>query len=985
MEVCMKRLLPVVVFVLVAAFSIPAVAQRIEIKGTVVSQETGEALAGVSVYVKGTQIGAASDVDGNFTFAYDATADFTLTLSYIGFKTIDQDYSPGDDLSSLMFEMLVDPFLTDEVVVTGIASRTSKAISEVAVTRVSTAEFVEKSSYSDISQLLTGKMAGVHLQSTSGNLGVGFKFRIRSGGGITGNGQPLIYVDGVRMDNSALEMNWVGNQTISTLTELNPEEIEKVEILKGPAGAASYGTRGSNGVVLITTKRGGAATPGRGRSYSINYSGRLGYNTQAHEFTEEDYLNYQAGNNCFRKGIIEKNNMNVTGGTGTFKYYAAYDRSFEKGHAYSNFLDKSNARANFDLFPSENFTLRVSSGFAYSEIRNPLNDNALYGMLAGTWLCTVPWSYCDSVSTFEDWNYQRANTYVGSITAEFRPFKGFEGRLTFGANDGDRRADQTRKPGNSYGGVTKGSRNIEHRNNQQFTYHGDVRYSYDLYGVNISSSVGAQIFDRRVKSFRTGKRDYLTALITTIAAGEVYTSASESLTHIKEAGIFTEHSFSYQDKYFGSFMIRKDYATVVGIEAPSIIYPRASFSIRLDKFGFTPSLFNLLKFRVAYGETGQLPGRLDGIAFLWQASSYGTGVGATMSRIGNEEIEPERVKELELGFDMEFFNNYGLDLTYYIQKAQNSIISFGNIPSSGLTASSVPINIGAMKGQGLEVKLNAEPIRTRNFQTTFTLINNFNSNEVTDLGGSPPIYSGYHVVDVGMPKGQFYYYKPTGATYYDDPEDPKYGRYRGATQTPDREDLGPGFPRWTGSFNATIRFFKNFQIYALADWMAEFKIRNMTRRFQLALTHSSGSVVGRYRELQHMLNLRDWTDWLASRGQTLTKPAYNTPEYEALAEEMSKMDYAVRGNFIEWGDFLKIRELSLSYDFTDLLPKFGVDKYIRRLNVGGSVRNLWMTTKYSWIDPEVLSYGTTSSIQGANDFDTLPHPRVWQMWLRVTF
>jgi len=978
----MKRIFQFTIFILILVLALPVfgqVQQKLTISGKVVAADTRDPLVGVNVHILGTYIGSATDRDGNFEFTFDTNRDFTLAISYVGYKPIERPFALRDRLTGLTFEMEEDPFLSEEVVVTGIASRTAKAVAEVSVSHVRAEALTERNTYKSIQDLLAGKVAGVTAQTSSGNLGTGMKFRMRSGGGISGNGQPVIYIDGVRVENEQVQGFWVGNQTISTLAELNPDDIEKVEILKGPAGAASYGTSGTNGVVVITTKRGGQMLPGAGKQFTIDYKGTFGWNKQPEEYTEEDQLNYRTTNNVFRDGPIEKTHLAVSGGSGIFRYYVGFDRSFEKAHTYSNFMDRTTYKANLDIFPSDKFTLRVSTSFAYNEIQTPLNDNALYGFLANTWLCTTPWTYADSAAIWNDYHIQHTNHFIGSITAEFKPMTNLEGRLTVGADDGDRRTDATRLPGYAYGSVVNGSRSIWHRNNRQFTYTGDLRYSYNFYGINAVSSAGFQVYDNQYQTFWFEKLDYLTPLISNIGAGDTFDDGNESKYHAREAGIFTEHQFSYEDTYFASLMLRKDYATVIGFEAPSIFYPRASFAVRLDNFNFTPSLFNLLKVRAAYGESGTLPGRMDGIPLLWEASTFGLGVGGKLDRIGNTEIKPERVKEFEVGFESELWGNYAVDFTYYRQFVSNSLVDFYNTPSSGLTASEIPKNVGKMKGWGIESMIQASPLRTRNYHLTLSLINNYQINEVTDMGGAPPIYDGWNVVKEGMPKGQFYYWAYDGVAYNDD------GTYNGAKQTSERVDLGSGFPRYTGSFSVNFRFLKNFNFYAMLDWMTKFKIRNMTRRFQVYLTRGTGSVHIRYRELEHMLGIKDWTDWLSDRGTTLPVYTPGTSEYTQVAEEMSHWDYSVRSNFLEDGDFAKLREVSFSYDCQDLLPYLNLENYVQGMQVGFSAQNLYTWTNYTGVDPEVYSYGVHSTISGQNDFDTMPHPKIYQFWLRLSY
>jgi TonB-dependent SusC/RagA subfamily outer membrane receptor len=254
-------ILPLAIIVLLALAPVSALAEG-TITGKITASDTREAMIGANVYLKGTTIGAVSKEDGSYTITNIPPGAYTLVASFVGYRTESSKINiVSTETVTANFTMKVDVFLGEEVVVTGIASRTSKEVAEVAVSRVAAAQLTEINNYQSVSQLVTGKVAGVSLAPSSGNAGSGFRFNIRSGGGLNGDEQPIIYIDGVRMDNSEFggpltDGFGVGGQGISLLASINPEDIEKMEILKGPAAAASYGTGGANGVVLITTKRG---------------------------------------------------------------------------------------------------------------------------------------------------------------------------------------------------------------------------------------------------------------------------------------------------------------------------------------------------------------------------------------------------------------------------------------------------------------------------------------------------------------------------------------------------------------------------------------------------------------------------------------------------------------------------------------------------------------------------------------------------------
>ena len=251
-----------IILMLVLGFSLTAFAATVQISGVVVDAETGEPLPGANVVIQGTMAGAATDANGRFTFSYDVDGEFVLVVRFMGYKHEERTLSPTGNLTNLRFELAEDVFQGEVVVVTGIASKRSKSVAEVAVSRVPAAQLTASNSYQDVSQLVAGKVAGVRIEPSTGQVGGGIRFNMRSGGGMNGNEQPVIYVDGVRIENFEFIGYDTGGQGNSTLADLNPDDIESIEFLKGPAGAASYGTDGSNGVVLITTKRGGGLVPG---------------------------------------------------------------------------------------------------------------------------------------------------------------------------------------------------------------------------------------------------------------------------------------------------------------------------------------------------------------------------------------------------------------------------------------------------------------------------------------------------------------------------------------------------------------------------------------------------------------------------------------------------------------------------------------------------------------------------------------------------
>jgi len=928
-----------------------------------ITDENGIALPGANIIIKSLRFGTASDANGLYKFVVpgDVSNNQTVELSanFVGYKeqtvkiilngkTVEQDFS-----------LETDVFQSSEIVVTGIAGKTSKARSEIAVARIDAKGFTDNNDYQTMSQLLAGKVSGVQVRSTSGNVGTGFRFYMRAGGGINGNEQPIIYIDGVRVDNSETGAFGVGGQRNSALASLSPDAIEKIEVLKGPAAAAMYGTSGSNGVVLITTKAGRTVVGGKGIAVTYRYN--YGFNEQSFDYSTNTYKSAKDANANFIKGYIRDHNVTVSGGNNFVKYFGGFSSRFEGGIMPNNDLQRKSVNLSLTSFPSKELVIKFNGTFNYTDINRPQNDNNIFGFLGNTLLFSRSYRFLDSTSIRGLTTLSRKNQFIGSIDVTYNPIENLEIHGTAGVDNSNIREDQTYPSNLYYPFVTNGERDLNNRLNKQFTYSLYGQYNFNITNdLSVTSIVGTQFFNRQVSSSFLGVQNFATELITDIGAGSDVQFYGESFLNSREAGIYTTHSFNYQDRYFLTLGIRRDYASAIGTESPSIYYPKASFAVRLDKLDFVPKFFNLLKLRTAYGESGQLPRLTDPIPLLWSSTVGGYGPGAIINAIGNSKIKPERIKEFEIGVDAEFLDIFSLEFTYYKQNANNSIVGLNNPPSTGLTATSVPFNIGSMKASGFESSLQANLFRNSNYEVNLGLIWNYQTNEVTDLGGAQPIFDGFsnNVIKEGLPKHEFYRQVVKGALF-----DPTTGVYLGPDVSSERFALGNPIPKHTGSLNINIKLFKRINVYALFDWALDRTINNSTARFAARF--------GNYEPLNKLNDL-------------LSSQTPGTPEYIATANKVAKLDGNYPSNYFENGKFFKFRELSVSFSFKDILTTYLNSNYISDFVVGLSARNLFTSTPYTGSDVELNSNGGRSLTRGW-DFLTLQNPRTYNFWVRLAF
>ncbi len=957
----MKRIVSVftiITLVLTASFLF---AQQVTISGSVIDEKTTEPLAYANVTVKGETAGAATDANGEFSFSFSFIDEITLMVSYMGYKSQEMILKPGDNTEGLLFELKSDVFQGETVVVTGVASKRSRSRSEVAVARVDAGGLSEVQSYKDVSSLLGGKVAGVQVRKASGNVGGGIRFDMRANPGLNGDGQPLIVIDGVLINSDAV-IGWdVGGQDNSMLADLNPDDIQNVEVLKGPAATASYGTNGSNGVVIITTKRGKGAGGGV-RPFSINYKTVFGYNKQAYKYTKDEFVTYKDCNAGFRDGPIQQHVLSFSGGSGNMMYYVGIDKRDEKGILPNNYFNRTAVRTNIDVFPNEKITLKASASYAISETGRPNNDNNIYGFLGNTMLLPASYLFTDSAAVRNLKTDMNRNRFIGSLQVTYSPIKNLNINATVGFDDHDLRDDKMYPYGYYYSfpGDT-GQRLLWDRTSMQMNGNYSASYTYSpLKDLEVSSSVGGTFYERMMRTFNVQKKDFETGLITNIGAAGTFIGGDETKTHTRLASILTTHQFSYLDQYFATVVLRNEYASSIGTEAPSIFYPSVTFAVRLDKYDFFPKFFDMMKLRAGYGESGQLPGTRDAIPLLWQAERSGLGTGAVLSFIGNAEIEPERIKEIEVGFDTEFMENYAVEFSYFYQQAVNSIIGMNLAPSTGKTVSDVPFNVGEAKGWGWEALLRGRPLSTRNFMLDFTLTHSYQDNEVVDIGDAQPMYSGFdvNVIKPGLPKYAYYVYKVHGALFDDT------GAYAGVdVDGPGDEKTygGTPIPNHIGSLSMNLRLFRKVDIRVLCDWALGQSMYNMTSLFQALMGNN-----------QERNDLADELDALTP----------GTDEYKEVAHKYAKTDGGYDWNFFEESDYFKLREISLSYDLSDYVSKVFGTNLVSNLVLGVSGTNLWTTTKYSGADPEV-NFGGSTGLDRSNDFLTLQHPKTYNVWLRI--
>jgi TonB-linked SusC/RagA family outer membrane protein len=942
------------------------------ITGTVT--DVGEApLPGVNVRVVGTMRGTSTSPDG--TYSIVLPADRTqLSFTSIGYRTVTLEVG---DRSVVDVQMTEDVLGLDEVVVTGLATSVKRRNLANAVGTISESELVPVPAQT-LERALSGKIAGLSVSQNSGAPGGGINVNLRGTSTITGSTQPLYVVDGVIVDNSDIQsgLDFVSEaatagsdnpqgQPTNRIADLNPNDIESIEVLKGASAAAIYGAKATNGVVLITTKR------GRRGETQINVSQQTGFTSilntiGTRRFTPEEAEAFQEGGgdlvrrNGFidyeeeifgREGLTSETSVDLSGGDADTRYFASGLVLTEDGIVENTGYDKYSAKINVEQRFSDRLQLQLNTSFVRSTSRRSITGNENQGATTLGFAQAFTPSFVDirprADGTFPDGpaganplqtaallkNEELLDRGIVSGRAQFSVFRTESQTLDLIAQGGadvfslshevvsppELQFEQAKDPsvrGVSVAGETTSlSRNLWLNAVHQYTTPNNI---------NFSTTAGLQYEARDLDNVQA------------LAEGLVPTQENidqasslrgfEDVLEQRERGLFVQEEVDLFGKYFLTGGLRADASSRVGDTDRLFLYPKAAASVQLAAFDFWEPLsgtVNQFKLRGAFGRTGNLP-RADAKYTSLRAENV-TGLGGVLvpTRRGNPDIDPETTQEIEVGLDLAFLNDRGtLEVTYYTQDITDLILE-NELPKSSGFATEF-INAGDMRTRGVEVALDVIPVRTErvNWRTTLTFARD--RSEITALDVDPFQIGGF-----ALSLGQF-----------------QIEEGRSPTTIVGLNEAG--------EFTAFGNSNENFRV-GLSNTL---QVRDVRLGF-----------LWDWKEGGDVINLGQFITDLAGTSEDLA-----TPEGQARANGTST------GRYVEDGTYLKLREASLTYTVpTDALQQwFGGT--VRRLGLGVGGRNLLMFSPYEGYDPEVSQFG---NVAVGRAVDVLPFPSARHLYFRV--
>lgn len=982
-------------------------AQSITLKGKV-TDEKGEAVAGASVKLKGTNKGSVTNTAGAFDISYPGTG--TLVVSAIGYTSAEVKLSGQ---TSINVTINSDSKALNEVVVTALGIKRDKRILTYSTQEIKS-ESIAQSKEPNLANAIAGKVAGVQVTSSSGTPGSSARIQIRGNTSFYGTNEPLMVIDGVPVDNSETG-NLNSGPGTNRIADIDPSIIASINVLKGAASTALYGSKGANGVVMITTKNGvlnkkplitftsdfsfeTPLLPQIQSKYSLGTNG-IYYDGETQKTSTSwgalmDTLKingqkakvYNQSDLFFKTGHTYNNTINIGGGSNTSTYLVSYSNFSQQGTVPTTKFLRNTFFAKYSTRILDN--LNTTFQLNYSNSQNDRLPEG-YALESPVWtVFTAPVSYNLQPATNANgtqrlyrfsrnnpyWvldnikNHSGVNRFLPTFTADYKPLSWLTVTERFGADvytEMDRYHESTQSISNPNGRLV--DQNINYRQfnndlivsaNKQF---GDFNVDLVL-GNNILSSYSENTYANGVGLTVPG----------------LYNMASASTVTYKEnsylsrkIGFYLQSNIEYKRFLILSLTGRYDGNSVLSTEHNFYPYGSAATSFIFSEF-FSPEfskIMNLGKVRVSYGTVGNDGGIGPyGLLTAYNIATirnltfpYSGQAGFLISDIfGNPKLKNERINEFEAGFEAGFFNNrISLEASFYSKKTIDGIIPTVAIaPSTGYAYTSV--NSAIMRNRGIEILLNVNPVKSRDFNWDLTLNFTRNRNKVLYIyQDQKQLGNTFNFITVGQPYGVIY-----GTRYARNAAGKILTGDDGLPFAADDQGIiGNINPKWLGGINNNFRY-KQFNFSFFFDIKRGGDIQNNVDGYGYfygtpKVTENRGPRV---------------VDGInATTGQPNTVSVNGQQYYQRIN--------GILESVIQDGSYVKLRNVSLGYT---LKPSWLIKSPFKSATFSVTGRNLWIhAPHFTGGDPEVSSFGASNGSQGIYSFST-PTSKSIDFSLKVT-
>ncbi len=781
-------------FTLLVLLAVPlfaAAQENARISGLVTS-ELGRPLAGAQVFIPGTGIGTLTNATGTYLLLNVTPGEHTVRVQLIGWGTAEQSITiTGEQTAMLNFELSESAITLDEVVVTGAGQAVEKKRLGNTVATINM-DRIEDAPTASMAEVLQGREPGVVVQQTGGMAGEGANILIRGGASLSQANQPIIYVDGVRMNSEGGEG---GAGAASRLNDINPEAIARIEVLKGAAAATLYGTEASNGVIQIFTKSGQMGAPrwelqtewGIAKQPESRYLPLAGFArtdaeaTRLTEYYGRPIQTFEAFETpltpfIFETGLSQSHALSVSGGSDVVSYFVSGRWAKEDGpyggedfvpapfEAEQDIDEKKQANATLSVHPWENLRMRLTTNYIDGFHSIPSNGNNTNGAFSLAIMSkpelargpaegfpagnpTGAFAFSTIPETMNIHTEESIRRFGGGLTTTYTPTTDIALETTFGLDVTNTLYESFRPYDWNVSGVSstnpQGQRLVRDIQRRDLTLDAKGSWNTDLNDTWSSAFVvGTQLLiSDRHRSDNTGEQFPAPGLEVTGAG--VNQSVEEFVLKTVNAGVYAQEQVGFRDWLFTTVGARYDKHSAFGESAGGALYPKASISfIPSDMPGFSLPGIATLRLRGAIGKSGLQPGAFDKFTTFSPLPST-DGPGVSPDNLGNEDLKPEVSTEWELGGEVGLLDNrLGIQATYWNRLTTDVLVNRQFAPSGGFLATQLD-NIGEMKAHGIEIGVNGAAFTSSNFSLNLFANAAYLSRKVTDMGGAPDLKVEY--------------------------------------------------------------------------------------------------------------------------------------------------------------------------------------------------------------------------------------------------
>lgn len=1026
---CYRKYRPVSLLLLFQLFSLLVFAQ-VRISGKVTNADD-KGIPDISVTIRNTTLGTTTDVEGNYSLQANLKpGTYELVFSGVGFKVETQRLQIGNATTYTANAQLVEDALKmDEVVVTGTSQGTTRRQLGSYISTVK-ADELTKGATGNVLAALQGKTAGAQIIQNSGDPAGGISVRLRGISSVLSSSEPLYIVDGVIINNATNRVtntqnsydgnNFVGTIGQNRMVDINPADIDHIEVLNGAAAAAIYGSRANAGVIQIFTKRGRTGAPQISVSTSymrselrkkldvnqspVKFGGSPDVQTQdiltpsltnTTPVTRYDYQDY-----IFRKANGTDNNVSVSGGTEKTRYYLSGSYFYNQGIVQNTDFRRYSFRSNLDQTINKVLSFTIGLNYINSAANEKPDGNSFFSPMNSV---TIIGNFHDiftrdangnikavgergrvnPVSVIEDFK-QREETsrVIANLGVKLKPLAGLTFDYTLGIDNYGQNGT-TYMPPFAYNVNTAffgGGPTIDPTLNGYTSTGNDYFFQINnelngTYQFNIANDIGSTTqvgyslqYEKNRYSLLQGRG--LAPFIQTINGASTPLQSTDDRTEISISGIYLQQNFRLYNKLFLTGAVRFDGSSVFGEDQRNQVYYKASGSYLISDEDFWKNSlpwWNTAKLRMAYGESGNLTGigAYDRINAYSSNTYLGRIALSGSSRLANEEVKPERQKELEIGTDLSFFRDrIGVQFNWYRKRVEDLLINRQIAPTNGY--SSLLDNFGSLENKGFEVVLNGTPVSNNDLRWDITAIFNRNRNKVIEVGPALTLFSTNGGAPIALLEGY-----PVGVFY---------GTFFATDAGGNQIKNTTGFPQIEkGVQNGPLSYTPQRDANGLPTGTTLRKIIGDPNPDYTA------SLVN---ELSYKkLNLRVQLD--AVQGVDVFNADFRTRQGVGNGKVAEQEDngqvprgyinsiYQIEQWRVDDGSFVKLREVSLSYSF-------GKTRWFNDLTLSLSGRNLISWDDYRGYDPEVNAGGQSTLLRGI-DFGAVPIPRTYRIGLAARF